>query len=195
MIPSLVSGALRGNPVLLQYTPGVHVLPFGDDASHEVTLRVRGVYPKESDLKVVITSTTSERFTLALRVPIWAEGCRAHIDGEDISIPETRLIEIDRAWQPGDIIHIHIPLDIRVVSHTDITSDAVAFVRGPQVLATDTAVDGHLPNDNWWGDDLHVHTATQGGQEQLFELVPFADAGQNKEAYTVLHDGIERSEP
>lgn len=195
MIPSLVSGALRGNPVLLQYTPGVHVLPFGDDASHEVTLRVRGVYPKESDLEVVITSTTSERFTLALRVPIWAEGFRAHIDGEDISIPETRLIEIDRAWQPGDIIHIHIPLDIRVVSHTDITSDAVAFVRGPQVLATDTAVDGHLPNDNWWGDDLHVHTATQGGQEQLFELVPFADAGQNKEAYTVLHDGIERSEP
>ena len=82
-----------------------------------------------------------------------------------------------------------------MVSHTDITSDAVAFVRGPQVLATDTAVDGHLPNDNWWGDDLHVHTATQGGQEQLFELVPFADAGQNKEAYTVLHDGIERSEP
>ena len=48
---------------------------------------------------------------------------------------------------------------------------------------------------NWWGVDLHVHTATQGGQEQLFELVPFADAGQNKEAYTVLHDGIERSEP
>ena len=81
------------------------------------------------------------------------------------------------------------------IRDSDITSDAVAFVRGPQVLATDTAVDGHLPNDNWWGDDLHVHTATQGGQEQLFELVPFADAGQNKEAYTVLHDGIERSEP
>ena len=85
-----------------------------------------------------------------------------------------------------------IPLDIRQVPDGDKTSDAVAFVRGPQVLATDTAVetDGGIPA-SWWGDTLYTRLVKQEGVDKRLRLVTFADAGQDKEEYAVLHENIE----
>ena len=96
-------------------------------------------------------------------------------------------------WSPGDTVELKIPLDVRLVPDGDKTTEYVAFVRGPQVLATDTAIDagGGLPESGWWGDDLYSCTVKQNGVEKEFHLVNFADAGQNKEEYAVLHEGIE----
>ena len=84
-------------------------------------------------------------------------------------------------------------VEIRQVPDGDRTSNAVAFVRGPQVLATDTAVEAGGGNDesSWWGDAIYTRVVEQDGVEKEFRLVPFADAGQNKEEYAVLHEGIE----
>ena len=197
MIPSLASGTLNGQPALLQYVPGRHVMSYqANDVSRELSLTVRGDFPRNGDFEIEVTPPNAERFTLVLRVPRWADGYSANINGgEDLAIPDSRLIEIDREWQPGDTIAINMPLDIRAVPHTDVTSDAVAFVRGPQVLATDTALDGaEFPDSNWWGNQLHSHTVTQDGKPRDFHLVPFADAGQHKETYAVLHDGVAQDE-
>ena len=104
-----------------------------------------------------------------------------------------RLIEIERVWSPGDTVRVKIPLEIRRVPDGDKTSNAVAFVRGPQVLATDTAVEagGGIAESGWWGEAVYTRVVTQNGIEKKFRLVTFADAGQNKEEYAVLHEGIE----
>ena len=66
-------------------------------------------------------------------------------------------------------------------------------MRGPQVLATDTAIDasGGIPKSKWFGDTLYTCKCSQDGVEKEFRLVSFADAGQNREEYAVLHEEIE----
>ncbi len=194
MIPTFASGVLNGKPALLQYIPGRHVLPFSSgDGVGQVTLNVSGDYPRTGEFKVEVEIEQSTRFPLILRAPDWAPGFEASIGGETYTPLSSRLVEIERVWSPGDKVRLNIPLPIRVVSDGDKTTDSVAFVRGPQVLAVDAAIEpgGGLPDSVWWGDALYTEAAKQNGVEIEFHLVPFADAGQNKEEYAVLHEGIE----
>ena len=194
MIPTFASGVLNGKPALLQYIPGRHVLAYrSGDNRKKVELHVSGDYPQTGDFEVEVELEQADRFPVVLRAPSWAPGFEATVDGVTHTPLGGRLIEIERVWSPGDKVHVKIPLEIRVVPHGDKTSDSVAFVRGPQVLATDTAIEagGGIPKSNWWGDAIYTRVVKQNGIEKEFRLVAFADAGQNKEEYAVLHEGIE----
>jgi DUF1680 family protein/sucrose-6-phosphate hydrolase SacC (GH32 family) len=195
MIPRFASGTLKGKPALLQYLPGKHALHYGaGDNRGDVTLTVRGDYPRSGDLEIEVGLDEAARFPLVLRVPAWAKGFQAKVAGKTYGpTGSDRLMEIDRMWSPGDTVEVKIPLDIRLVPDGDKTTESVAFVRGPHVLATDTAIEagGGLPESGWWGDDLYACTVKQNGVEKEFQLVNFADAGQHKEEYAVLHEGIE----
>jgi DUF1680 family protein len=196
MIPTFVSGVLNGKPALLQYIPGKHVLYFKNGKNQEkVTLHVSGDYPRTGDFEIEVELQQTARFAIVLRAPAWAPGFGATVDGMTYTPADNRLIEIEREWSPGDKVQVKIPLEIRVVPHDDKTLKSVAFVRGPQVLATDTDIvaDGGIPESSWWGDDLYTQVVKQNGIDTEFQLVTFADAGQNKEEYAVLHDGIEDS--
>jgi DUF1680 family protein len=201
MIPTFASGVLNGRPALLQYIPGKHVLNYRNGEQQGiVTLNVGGDYPRTGDFNIEVDIDEVAQFGIVLRVPDWAPGFEATVDGATHTPSDSRLMEIKRTWAPGDKIHVKIPLEIRVVPHGDKTLNSVAFVRGPQVLAVDTdieAADG-IPESGWWGDALYSRVARKDAVETEFQLVPFADAGQNKEEYAVLHDGIEdgkRREP
>ncbi|MGI9234567.1 MAG: beta-L-arabinofuranosidase domain-containing protein [Woeseiaceae bacterium] len=194
LIPTFASGVLNGAPALLQYIPGKHVLHYKNGENRKrVTLHVRGDYPKTGDVEIEVELEQTARFAVVLRAPSWAAGFKATVDGVTYTPEDSRLIAIERTWSPGDKIGVQIPLKIRVVSHNDKTLSSVAFARGPQVLASDSAVadDGAIPESGWWGEDLYSHVARQNGTETEFKLVTFADAGQNKEEYAVLHEGIE----
>jgi DUF1680 family protein len=195
MIPTFASGVLNGNPALLQYIPGTHGLHYGSGADRKgVKLHVSGDYPETGEFEIEADPDQADRFAVVLRPPAWAEGFEATVDGVTYTPTEGRLIEIDRDWSPGDKVRVKIPLEIRVVRHGDKTLDSVAFVRGPQVLAADTAIERGLPDSGWWGDTLYKKVARHDGIDKEFRLVPFADAGQNKEEYAVLHDGIDATE-
>lgn len=194
MIPAFASGTLNGKPALLQYIPGKHALHHRRGGKHtNVALHVHGNYPETGDLEIEVELEKATRFPLVLRVPEWAEGFEATVDGEVYKPSRDRLLEIERTWSPGDTVRVKIPLQIRIVSDGDKTTESVAFVRGPQVLATDTAIEasGGLPKTQWWGDALYTCKFKQDGVEKEFRLVNFADAGQNKEEYAVLQEGIE----
>ena len=196
MIPTFASGVLNGKPALLQYIPGRHVLTYRSGERRRrrtVTLHVSGDYPRTGDLEVQVEPEQADRFSVVLRAPSWAPGFEATVDGVAHTPSRGRLIEIERVWSPGDTVRVEIPLEIRRVPDGDKTSNAVAFVRGPQVLATDTAVEagGGIAESGWWGDAVYTRVVTQNGIEKEFRLVTFADAGQNKEEYAVLHEGIE----
>ena len=194
MIPTFASGTLNGRPALLQYIPGQHALFYGHGNDRKpVILTVTGDYPHTGDLKINVEPHEPDRFPIVLRVPVWADGFEAVVDGKTYTARGDRLLEIDRTWSRGDRIQVKIPLKIRTVRHADKTMDAAAFVRGPQVLATDTTIDecGGIPDSGWWGDRLYTLTAKQHGNDKVFQLVAFADAGQHKENYAVLHEAIE----
>jgi DUF1680 family protein len=198
MIPEFASGTLNGKPALLEYIPGTHVLHYNaGDVCKNVTLHVRGDYPRTGDLVIEVEPGEPARFPLVLRVPEWVEGFEVTIEGKVYKPSRgNRLIEIEREWSRGDSLQVKIPLDIRIVPDGDKTTESVAFVRGPQVLATNTEIEanGGIPESGWWGDNLYTCTVKQSGVEKEFRLVNFADAGQNKQEYSVLHEGIESPE-
>lgn len=190
MIPTITSGTLNGRAALLQYIPGKHALRGG------IALHVRGDYPKTGDVEIEVELKEPKAFSLVLRVPEWAEAFEARVDGKTYRASGERLLEIERTWSPNDTVRVKIPLRIRVVPDGDVTTKSVAFVRGPQVLATDTAFEthGNIPTAQWWGDKTpYTFKCKQKGAEKEFRLVNFADAGQLREAYAALHDEIEVS--
>ncbi|MHC4266175.1 MAG: beta-L-arabinofuranosidase domain-containing protein [Planctomycetota bacterium] len=194
MIPEFSSGTLNGNPALLQYIPGKHALHYRVGNSRKlVNLNVRGNYPETSDFDIEVELEETVKFPLILRVPVWAEGFKASVNGEHYTPSDNRFLQIDREWSDGDIVKVTIPLKIRLVSDGDKTTEMVAFVRGPQVLATDKTIDesGSIPDSGWWGNTLYTCTVRQNGTEKKFLLVNYADAGQTKAEYVTLFEGIE----
>ena len=194
MIPTFASGVLNGKPALLQYIPGRHALHYrSGDSRRSVTLHVGGDYPRSGDFEVEVDLERPARFAVVLRAPSWAPGFEATVGGVTHRPSGGRLVEIERAWSPGDKVRVKIPLGIRQVPHGDKTGNSVAFVRGPQVLATDTAIEETGIPESWWGDTPYTQVVERDGIEKEFRLVTFADAGQNKEEYAVLHEDVEAS--
>ena len=196
MIPTFASGILNGNPALLQYIPGTHVLHCDSGVDRrKVTLHVRGDYPRSGDLEVQVDVEQATRFSLVLRAPAWAPAFEATIGGVTHIPSAGRLIDIERVWSAGDKVRVKIPLEIRQIPDRDKAGNAVVFVRGPQVLATDTAIEanGGIP-ESWWGDTLYTRIVRQEGVDRELRLLTFADAGQDKEDYAVLHENIEAND-
>jgi len=187
MIPAFAAGMLDGKPTVLQYIPGRHVL------TADLALRLRGEYPQSGEIEIEVETEQTSIRTLVLRIPEWAEGFIAEVDGQSYRPQGSRLLEIEREWSAGDIVNVRIPLHLRLVEDGDATTSSMGFMRGPQVLATDTAIEGcetELPSD-WWGNDLYAGKCQQDGTEKVFHLTPFADAGQHMEEYAALHEGID----
>ena len=196
MIPTFVSGLLNDKPTLLQYLPGSHVINYLiNNEQNEILLSISGNYPKSGNFEIALKLTKTSKFPLVLRVPEWAEYFAATIDNIQYEANGNRLIEINRQWKSGDIITVKIPLVIRNIPDGDKTTNCTAFVRGPQVLAEDTLVEREMgiPKKAWIGDSIYTICAKQNGKKRKFLLVPFADAGQHKEEYQVIHEGIERN--
>jgi DUF1680 family protein len=195
MIPEFSSGTLNGKPALLQYIQGKHALNYGKGANRmEVNLHVRGDYPERGDIEITVNPKKAVRFPLVLRVPVWAEGFEASVAGKIYTSVGNRLLEIKRKWSPGDKIQVTIPLEIRIVPDTDETSNMVAFAHGPQVLAADEAIkaNGGIPEEGWWdGTVVYTCAVRQWDWQKALLLVPFADVGQTKADYTVLHYGVD----
>ena len=194
IIPTVISGLLNEKPTLLQYVPGTHVIPYrSNNEKFEISLKVSGDYPKSGELKIKVLIQKCLRFSIILRVPDWARHFEAMVDDIIYKPKGNRFMEINRLWSDGDSLSVKIPLFIRRVHHPDKTMNCTAFVRGPQVLASDTLIkqDNEIPDEGWWGNSIYTHRFTKNGQENEIFLVPFADAGQHSEEYTVLHEGIE----
>ena len=197
MIPEFASGTLDGKPALLQYIPGKHALHYNDGGSRvEINLIIRGDYPETGSIEIEVDLAEAAQFPIVLRVPEWADGFEASVAAEKYKPSGSRLLEIHREWSSGDTIEIKIPLEIRQIPDSDITSDMIAFARGPQVLATDETIEASngIPESGWWGNAIYTHTAKQDGAQKKFLLVNYADAGQTKAGYRVLHEGIEAGE-
>jgi uncharacterized protein len=96
-------------------------------------------YPTAGATRLTIKSSPSAPVTLQVRAPAWGAGAvKVKINGKPFAVDGSpgRYLPIVHKWQQGDTVDVEIPMAVR----TEVlrgTTDQVAFLYGPTVLAGD----------------------------------------------------------
>ena len=111
------------------------------DAGGAVTLTETSNYPWSGDIALAVAPDTPRAFTLSLRIPAWATGARARVNGvETAMITERGYLKITRHWTKGDTVDLTLPMQPeRLYAHPDVRQDLgrVALRRGPLVYCVE----------------------------------------------------------
>lgn len=194
-IPEFVSGAVNGDPTLFQYVAGTHLIHAqAGNKAIPIQLTVDTDYPKSGTITIQVDPPEAMRFPLLLRVPEWADAFVARVGEETYAGRAGEMLSITREWTPGDAVAATVDTTLRVIPNPDKDSNGLLFARGPQVLAQDDVVSdyGRLPPSAiWWGDQLYTDTGIRDDENKPLILVPFAEAGQNREWYRAVFDNVQ----
>jgi hypothetical protein len=104
------------------------------------------LYPDAETTKLTLTMAAPAAFALRVRVPAWAPGLNARVNGAIVNLearPGT-WATLSRTWQSGDVVEIRVPLALRMEPVDRQHPNRVAVVRGPVVMALEGAY--HDPN-------------------------------------------------
>jgi DUF1680 family protein len=104
-------------------------------------------FPWDGAVKITMQRTPSASTSLMLRVPAWCKDESVAINGKTVSAPEKArgYIRIDRAWKPGDVVELTLPMPVeRVHANPAVQADIgrVALMRGPVVYCVESADNG-----------------------------------------------------
>ena len=111
----------------------------------QVALKQVTNYPFSGNATIEVTPSRTASFHLLLRVPTWAEGASIRVNGAAVAgtaIKPGAYADISRAWQPGDVVQIDMPVVPRLHYQTALKPkpagnyDYVAVSRGPLIYAT-----------------------------------------------------------
>lgn len=99
-----------------------------------VTLDTQTEYPFKETVRLEVNPAQPVRFPLYLRIPQWCEAAQLSVNGEPLNAApdEKGFIRVERNWQPGDAMDLHLPMKLRVMERPN---DAVALALGPLTLA------------------------------------------------------------
>ncbi len=132
-----------------------------------VTIRQETRYPLDGDVTVYVDPPQAKIFTLALRIPGWAQNtavpglydfidistapCSATVNGWPQRFELDRgYLRIDREWKPGDRVDLHLPMHPRQVRANGLAKEdgeRVALQCGPMVYCLEWPDnDGHALN-------------------------------------------------
>jgi DUF1680 family protein len=138
-----------------------------------VRIRQETRYPWDGSVRINVEPKISEKFTVAVRIPGWAQGNAAAMDlykyaggnNQKIRIKLNGLVIepqmkngfalIERQWQAGDSLELNMSMEAkRVVANPNVAADVnkVAVERGPIVYCEeltdkDANISVSLPND------------------------------------------------
>jgi DUF1680 family protein len=103
--------------------------------SRHANLSISGNYPWSGAVEIKVNSTGGEAWTLALRVPDWARGVSATVNGKAIesSAPDGYL-RIKRTWQADDTVTVDFamqPEALQAHPHVDPARASLTLRRGP----------------------------------------------------------------
>jgi uncharacterized protein len=103
----------------------------------KLSVRQTTNYPWEGKVKLQVTPEKPEEFTLHLRVPGWAGESAVTVNGEKVSLPESKAyVHIRRQWSRGDVVELSFPLEIqRLEANPKVLQSRgqVALRRGPLI--------------------------------------------------------------
>lgn len=181
MIPYFTTGLINNIPAVLLYENANY------KETNDLSLQVETDFPKNNHVAIIVNTSATSPFSIALRVPSWTTSFSATIGDTVYTKYSNGLMIVNRIWRLGDTIKLLFDTPIQELKGGKSYPNQFAFKRGPQVLAFDPSLNGeHLITDNqilqkdWI--ELHAYFVNsiepEGKSEKMdFYLVPFADAG------------------
>lgn len=114
----------------------------------EVVLRQETSYPETETTSLSLEMDGPSRFKLKFRVPEWAIGVGASVNGQPVkaTYASGTWATVEREWNAGDVVEIRIPMEPRMVPVDRQHPRRVAVVRGPAVLVMDDWVFEEIPS-------------------------------------------------
>jgi DUF1680 family protein len=112
-----------------------------------LSLRQTTRFPEVANTRLEVTADQPVRAVVRLRQPGWCSSMTVRVNGErwtDGSVANNHYLPIDREWHTGDVVEIDLPMTLRVELLPG-TTDLVAFVYGPIVLAGRLGREGLAP--------------------------------------------------
>ena len=145
-------------------------------AGGTVRLSETSAYPWSGAVQIAVDPQGCDAFTLSLRIPGWAKGAAATLNGQPVAMVVDRgYLKITRTWAAGDRVTLALPMPAeRLYAHPDVRQDLgrVALRRGPLIYCAEQRDNGapvnrlRLPagaalSDAWRGDLLGGITVLQ----------------------------------
>jgi len=138
------------------YAGGRADLKLADGRTLTLTQETR--YPWDGTVKIMVAPEKKSRFTIAIRIPGWAqnqpvpgdlykfsdrvnEPVTLKVNGKSVSLKlHQGYARLDRSWNPGDEIELNLPMPVRrVIANEKVAADRgrVAVQRGPIVFCAE----------------------------------------------------------
>jgi DUF1680 family protein len=108
-----------------------------------VRLSQRTRYPWDGDVEIEVAG--KGQFALMVRIPAWTgNGHSVEVNGQPVqdTPPAGSYAAIERAWRPGDVVRLRLPMDVRRLEcHPYVSENAgrVALMRGPVLYCIEEA--------------------------------------------------------
>ena len=93
-----------------------------------VRLDVTGNYPASGTVRIAVRLSADAAFPIHLRIPAWAKGASAAVDGAMHTAEPGKFLTINRQWHDGDEILLTLPM---TVERIDSYHQSVCVARGP----------------------------------------------------------------
>ena len=110
----------------------------------QVRITEQSTYPWSGRIRVTVDPEGSGAFTLALRVPGWATGATATVNGAPVDMGAVRqgYLHLTRDWAAGDAVVLDLPMaPVRVYANPKVRvdRDRVALRYGPMIYCAEQA--------------------------------------------------------
>ena len=108
-----------------------------------VSLSQESDYPWDGEVTLTVNASPVEAFSIMLRIPEWAGGADVSINGVayESDLPGGQYLAINRTWQVGDVIQLHLPMSVQVLEAHPMVEEVrnhVAVKRGPVVYCLES---------------------------------------------------------
>ena len=132
-----------------------------------IVLKQTTSFPETGKIRLEVTSTSPQKFTLNLRHPAWAANATVTVNGsrQAISSDPGTYVALNRDWKPGDVVELDLPMALHGEPLPGI-ADRAAIMYGPIVLV------GLLGHDVKPGEDLIVNERNIGNSHNEHIDVP-----------------------
>mgnify|MGYP002625557993 CR=1 FL=1 len=171
----LVMATNDGGLCTMLYSASESTLTLSDGKAVTIVEDTR--YPFEEEIRLTIKAEATAAFPFYLRIPAWADGATVTVGGSTTDAVAGKYVKIERSWQNGDQVTLHLPMAITSHQWTQ-NKGSVSVNYGPLTLSLriDEQYKQRDPSDpDIVQGDSHWQTGVDKSQWPAYELFAASD--------------------